>query len=63
MTEKTFLKIAAAIFGVVAVVHLVRILAGWPIVIDGWTFPMWVSWIGLIVSGGLSYYGATLARQ
>ena len=63
MTEKTFLKIAAAIFGVVAVVHLVRILAGWPIVIDGWTVPMWVSWIGLIVSGGLSYYGATLARQ
>jgi hypothetical protein len=63
MTEKTFLKTAAAIFGVVAVVHLVRILAGWPIVIDGWTVPMWVSWIGLIVSGGLSYYGATLARQ
>ena len=62
MTEKAFLKIAAAIFGVVAVVHLVRILAGWPIVIDGWTVPMWVSWIGLIVSGGLSYYGATLAR-
>ena len=63
MTEKTFLKIAAAIFGVVAVVHLVRILAGWSIVIDGWTVPMWVSWIGLIVSGGLSYYGAMLAKQ
>ena len=62
MTEKTFLTIAAAIFGVVAVVHLVRILMGWSVVIDGWTVPMWVSWVGLIVSGGLSYYGAKLAK-
>lgn len=63
MTEKTFLMISAAIFGVVAVVHLVRILMDWSVVVDGWTIPMWVSWVGLIVSGGLSYYGATLARQ
>ena len=63
MTEKTFLMISAAIFGVVAVVHLVRILMDWSVVIDGWTIPMWVSWVGLIVSGGLSYYGATHARQ
>ena len=63
MTEKTFLMISAAIFGVVAVVHLVRILMDWSVVIDGWTIPMWVSWVGLIASGGLSYYGATLARQ
>ena len=61
MTEKTFSTIAAAIFGVVAVLHLVRILVGWSIVIDGWTVPMWVSWVGLIISGGLSYYGVKLA--
>ena len=29
MTEKTFSTLAAAIFGVVAVLHLVRILIGW----------------------------------
>jgi hypothetical protein len=63
MTEKTFSTIAAAIFGVVAVLHLVRILAGWTIVFDGWTVPMWVSWVGLIIAGGLSYYGAKLAMR
>jgi hypothetical protein len=34
---------------------------GWPIVIDNWTAPMWVSWIGLIVAGCLSYFGLRLA--
>lgn len=63
MTEKGFSTIAAAIFGLVAVLHLVRILIGWSIVIDGWTVPMWVSWVGLIIAGGLSYYGGKLAMR
>jgi hypothetical protein len=63
MTEKTFSTLAAAIFGVVAVLHLVRILIGWSIVVDGWTVPMWVSWVGLILTGALSYYGGKLAMR
>ena len=63
MTEKTFSTLAAAIFAVVAVLHLVRILIGWSIVVDGWTVPMWVSWVGLIIAGALSYYGARLAMR
>ena len=63
MTEKTFSTIVGAIFGVVAVVHLVRILLGWSIVIEGWTVPMWVSWVGLIVAGGLTYFGAKFAMR
>ena len=63
MTEKTFSTLAAAIFEVVAVLHLVRILIGWSIVVDGWTVPMWVSWVGLIIAGALSYYGAKLAMR
>lgn len=63
MTEKTFSTLAAAIFGVVAVLHLVRILIGWSIVVDGWTVPMWVSWVGLIIAGALSYSGAKLAMR
>jgi hypothetical protein len=36
-------------------------LHGWPIVIGSWTAPMWVSWIGLVAGGGLSYFGLRLA--
>lgn len=63
MTEKTFSTLAAAIFGVVAVLHLVRILIGWSIVVGGWTVPVWVSWVGFIIAGTLSYYGAKLAMR
>ena len=61
MTEKTFATIGTVIFALVALLHLLRLVMGWSVVIDSWTVPMWVSWIGLVVAGGLSYYGARLA--
>ena len=63
MTEKAFAAIAAVIFALVALLHLLRLVIGWSIVIDSWTVPMWVSWVGLAVAGGLSYYGARLAMR
>ena len=63
MSEKTFAAIAATIFGLVALVHLLRLVMGWSIVIEAWTVPMWLSWIGLVVAGALSYFGARLARR
>ena len=61
MTEKMFATIAAVIFALVALLHLLRLAMGWSVVIDAWTVPMWASWVGLVVAGGLSYYGARLA--
>jgi hypothetical protein len=63
MTEKTFATIAAVIFALVALLHLLRLVMGWSIVIDSWTVPMWLSWVGLVVAGGLSYYGARFAMR
>jgi len=31
--------------------------------IGSWTAPIWVSWIGLVVAGGLSYFGLSLAAR
>jgi hypothetical protein len=63
MTEKTFATIATVIFALVALMHLLRLVIGWSVIIDTWTVPMWVSWIGLVVAGGLGYYGARLAMR
>ena len=63
MTEKTFATVAAVIFALVAVLHLLRLVMGWSIVVDSWTLPMWVSCVGLVIAGGLSYYGARLAMR
>ena len=63
MSQKTFTIIASVIFGVVALFHVLRIFLGWPAVIGGWMVPMWFSWIGLVVAGGLSYFGINLAMR
>ena len=55
MSQKTFTIIASAVFGVVVLFHVLRIFFGWPAVIGGWAVPMWLSWIGLVVAGVLSY--------
>jgi hypothetical protein len=63
MDQKTFTIVAGAIFAVVALLHVLRILMGWPAVIGGWEVPMWVSWIALVVAGGLSYFGLSLVTR
>jgi hypothetical protein len=63
MSQKTFTIIASVIFGVVALLHVLRIFFGWPAVNGGWTVPMWLSWAGLVVAGGLSYFGINLAMR
>ena len=63
MDQKSFTMIAGAFFAAIALFHLLRIFFGWPAVIGGWAVPMWLSWIGLFVTGGLSYFGISLAMR
>ena len=52
---KPFTSLAIAIFTIVAVVHLLRILLGWEVIIQGVMIPMWASYLGLIIAGGLAF--------
>ena len=63
MDQKTFSAVTGVIFAIVALVHLLRIYMGWAIVIGNWNAPMWLSWIGLIVPGCLSYFGLRIAMR
>jgi hypothetical protein len=65
MDQKTFSIVAGVIFAIVALVHLLRILLGWPVVIGDWTIPrpIWVNWIGVVVTGVLSYSGLRLGMR
>lgn len=51
---KPFTTIAVAVFTLMAIVHLVRLFAGWEIVVSRFVIPVWWSAIGLIVAGGLA---------
>jgi hypothetical protein len=50
MNDKLFHLIAGTIFALVALLHVLRIYMGWSVVVGGWSAPMWVSWIGLVVA-------------
>ena len=51
---KPFTTIAVALFTLIAVVHLLRLFAGWEVVVVGFSIPVWWSAIGLVVAGGLA---------
>jgi hypothetical protein len=60
MNDKLFHLIAGTVFALVALLQALRIYMGWSVVIGGWSAPMWISWIAIVVAGGLSYFASTL---
>lgn len=62
MSHRTFALVAGMMFSVVALAHVVRAALGWPATIAGWAAPMWVSWLGAVVTGYLAYQGLRLSR-
>jgi hypothetical protein len=63
MDQKTFSVVAGVVFALVALLHLVRIYMNWPVVVGLWSVPMWVSWVGLVVAGGLAFFGLRLSAR
>lgn len=52
--KNPFTKIAAVIFGVIALIHLCRLLTKFSIVVMGTEFPIWMNIAGVIVASILS---------
>jgi hypothetical protein len=57
MSQRTFSLIAGLIFLVVAFAHLLRLFLRWSVILNGWTVPMWVSLLALVVAGFLAFEG------
>lgn len=54
-SERTLLAIAGAVFALVAIAHLLRLMFDMQIFLGGFELPMWLSWAGVVVTGYLSY--------
>jgi hypothetical protein len=63
MTIKTFCTLAAAIFALIALLQLIRIVMGWSVTLNGIDVPFWASWIAVIVAGALSFVGFRAAMR
>jgi hypothetical protein len=57
MNRKTFSTVAGIIFTLVALFHLIRIFEDWPLMIGDWSVPKSLSWVALVVAGGLALLG------
>jgi uncharacterized membrane protein len=63
MTPRTYSLITGIIFSLVALLHALRLLRGWHVVIGDLSLPIWVSWIGLAIAGYLAYQGFRLSQR
>jgi hypothetical protein len=57
MSQKMFSLAAGLIFLLVAVMHGLRLALRWEAVVNGWSVPMWVSALALVIAGYLAFEG------
>ncbi len=57
MPRLSFHHVAAVIFAIIALAHLIRLALALPIQVGTMSVPLWVSWAALIVAGALSVWG------
>ena len=57
MSQKSYYSVTGGIFLIIAVLHLLRVVNGWPADIGTFSVPMWLSWLGVLLAGYLSYNG------
>jgi hypothetical protein len=46
--------VAVALLALIAIAHLFRLFTGWEVIVSGYVIPVWISWLGLIIAGGLA---------
>lgn len=63
MSQRTFLGVSGTIFGIIAVLHLLRIIYGWPAQIGTFVVPTWLSWLSLLIAGYLAITAFSLLRK
>ena len=55
--SNAYAAVSALIFAIVAVMHLVRIINRWSVVIGQYNVSMNISWAGLVVAALLAIWG------
>ena len=51
---KPFTMIAVVVFALVALLHLLRLVLGWQIMLNAVVIPIWASAVGLVVAAVLA---------
>ena len=62
MNKKSYLNLVGYIFGIIAILHALRLLFGWDAQIGEWDVPTWLSWAALLVAAWLSWQAFTTGK-
>ena len=52
--NKPFTTVASVLFALMALVHLLRLLLGWIVTVNGMVVPEWASGLGLVITAWLA---------
>jgi hypothetical protein len=63
MSEKNYLLISATIFALFALLHVVRLVTHVSVQVGAVAFPLWGSWLVLIIGAALSIWAFRLMSQ
>ena len=63
MNAKSYFLVTAILFSVICLLQLTRIALGWEAVIQGWRVPMWISWLVVVATAVLAFFGFTHGRS
>jgi len=63
MNARTYLAASGTVFGIVAMLHLLRVLNGWAVAIGPWSAPMAVSWLGTAFPAFMGWWAFRLASR
>ena len=59
MDAKSYSRVAAIIFAIIAILQLVRAISGWEVTVNGTAIPLWASWLASVVAGAFALVGLT----
>lgn len=62
MSSHSYFLISGLLFTLVAIAHLLRLVLGMPVQVEGVAVPMAVSWVGFVVPAVLAYQAFRLNR-
>jgi hypothetical protein len=54
--------VSGTAFAIVSLAQLTRVVMGWPVQIDLFTVPVWISGVAFLGTAGLAFWAFRLAR-
>ncbi len=63
MNQRKFFLVVSAIFLIIALLHILRVVFSWEAVIGGWRVPLWLSYGAILIAGALAFQGIRLTKS